>query len=34
MKLATFTEGGSTRIGVADGDDIIDLTAAAPSLPA
>lgn len=33
MKLATFTHDGSTRIGLADGDDIIDLTAAAPSLP-
>lgn len=33
MKLATFTQGGSTRIGLADGDDIIDLTEAAPSLP-
>ena len=33
MKLATFTHDGTTRIGVVDGDEIVDLTAAAPSLP-
>ena len=33
MKLTTFTHGGSTRIGVADGDEVIDLAEAAPSLP-
>ena len=33
MKLATFTQGNSTRIGVLDGDAIIDLSVAAPNLP-
>jgi len=33
MKLATFTESGATRIGVVDGDAIIDLSVAAPDLP-
>jgi len=33
MKLATFTHSGSTRIGVVDGDQIVDLSAAAPTLP-
>ncbi len=33
MKLATFTQGGSTRIGVVIGDEITDLAAAAPDLP-
>ena len=33
MKLATFTHGGTTRIGVVDGDSMIDLAAAAPELP-
>jgi 2-keto-4-pentenoate hydratase/2-oxohepta-3-ene-1,7-dioic acid hydratase in catechol pathway len=33
MKLATFTHGGSTRIGVAEGDEMIDLAEAAPALP-
>lgn len=33
MKLATFTQAGSTRIGVVDGEAIVDLSAAAPSLP-
>jgi 2-keto-4-pentenoate hydratase/2-oxohepta-3-ene-1,7-dioic acid hydratase in catechol pathway len=33
MKLATFTHAGSTRIGAVDGDAIVDLGAAAPSLP-
>ncbi len=33
MKLATFTHNGSTRIGVVDGDEVVDLAAAAPDLP-
>ncbi|MCS6925436.1 MAG: fumarylacetoacetate hydrolase family protein [Candidatus Binatia bacterium] len=33
MKLATFTHGGVTRIGVVDGDTIVDLSVAAPALP-
>jgi 2-keto-4-pentenoate hydratase/2-oxohepta-3-ene-1,7-dioic acid hydratase in catechol pathway len=33
MKLATFTHAGSTRIGVIDEDDVVDLTAADPDLP-
>ncbi len=33
MKLATFSHGGSTRIGVVHGEDILDLAAAAPDLP-
>ncbi len=33
MKLATFTHQGKTRIGVVKGDAIVDLSAAAPSLP-
>jgi 2-keto-4-pentenoate hydratase/2-oxohepta-3-ene-1,7-dioic acid hydratase in catechol pathway len=33
MKLATFTHGSKTRIGVVEGDEIVDLSAAAPSLP-
>ena len=33
MKLATFTHQGSTRIGVSDGKDIVDLSVAAPNLP-
>jgi 2-keto-4-pentenoate hydratase/2-oxohepta-3-ene-1,7-dioic acid hydratase in catechol pathway len=33
MKLATFTHGGSTRIGVADGDEMVDLSASVPNLP-
>ncbi len=33
MKLATFSHGGSTRIGVVVGDEIVDLAAAAPGLP-
>jgi 2-keto-4-pentenoate hydratase/2-oxohepta-3-ene-1,7-dioic acid hydratase in catechol pathway len=33
MKLATFTHAGTTRIGVVDGDEMIDLAAAAPDLP-
>jgi 2-keto-4-pentenoate hydratase/2-oxohepta-3-ene-1,7-dioic acid hydratase in catechol pathway len=33
MKLVTFTQGGSTRIGVLDGDAVVDLSIAAPNLP-
>ncbi len=33
MKLATFTEQGRTRIGIVDGDGVIDLSRAAPDLP-
>lgn len=33
MKLATFRGDGVTRIGVVDGDEIVDLAAAAPELP-
>ena len=33
MKLATFTHCGSTRIGVVEGDEVVDLTEAAPELP-
>ncbi|MGB0921618.1 MAG: fumarylacetoacetate hydrolase family protein [Alphaproteobacteria bacterium] len=33
MKLATFTHNGSTRIGLVEGDEMIDLSAAAPDLP-
>lgn len=33
MRLATFTHDGSTRLGLADGDEIVDLAAAAPGLP-
>ena len=33
MKLVTFTHGASTRIGVVDGDEVVDLTAASPGLP-
>ena len=33
MKLATFTHGGATRIGVVVDDSIVDLAAAAPELP-
>ncbi|MFT5441578.1 MAG: 2-keto-4-pentenoate hydratase/2-oxohepta-3-ene-1,7-dioic acid hydratase in catechol pathway [Myxococcota bacterium] len=33
MKLATFTHSGSTRIGVVDGNEVVDLTVAAPDLP-
>src|SRR5262245_5007616 len=34
MKLATFTHLGRTRVGVVTGDEILDLGAAAPTLPA
>ena len=33
MRLVTFSEGGTTRIGVLDGEEIVDLRAAAPDLP-
>jgi 2-keto-4-pentenoate hydratase/2-oxohepta-3-ene-1,7-dioic acid hydratase in catechol pathway len=33
MRLATFTHGGSTRIGVVRGEEVVDLAAAAPELP-
>ena len=33
MKLATFTHNGHTRIGIVDGKEIVDLSAAAPDLP-
>jgi len=33
MKLVTFTHSGSTRIGIVDGDDVVDLSRAAPDLP-
>ena len=33
MKLATFTHRGSTRVGVVHGQDVVDLSAAAPDLP-
>ena len=33
MRLATFTHQGTTRLGAADGDTIVDLAAAAPALP-
>jgi 2-keto-4-pentenoate hydratase/2-oxohepta-3-ene-1,7-dioic acid hydratase in catechol pathway len=33
MKIARFTEGGRTRLGVVDGTDVIDVGTADPSLP-
>ncbi len=33
MKLVTFTQSSSTRIGILDGNAIIDLSVAAPNLP-
>jgi len=33
MKLATFTHDGTRRIGVVDGEHVVDLTAARPDLP-
>jgi 2-keto-4-pentenoate hydratase/2-oxohepta-3-ene-1,7-dioic acid hydratase in catechol pathway len=33
MRLATFSQAGSTRIGVVRGEEIVDLSAAAPELP-
>jgi hypothetical protein len=33
VKLATFSQAGSTRIGVVVGDEVVDLAAAAPEMP-
>jgi 2-keto-4-pentenoate hydratase/2-oxohepta-3-ene-1,7-dioic acid hydratase in catechol pathway len=33
MRLATFSHAGSTRIGIVDGDAVVDLTEAEPDLP-
>ncbi len=33
MKLVRFTHQGSTRVGVVDGEEVVDLAAARPSLP-
>ncbi len=33
MKLVTFTQAGATRIGVVDGEAVVDLSTAAPELP-
>jgi 2-keto-4-pentenoate hydratase/2-oxohepta-3-ene-1,7-dioic acid hydratase in catechol pathway len=33
VKLATFTHDGRSRIGLVDGQDVVDLSAAAPELP-
>ncbi len=33
MKLATFTHGGATRVGVVDGEEVVDLSSAAGNLP-
>ncbi len=33
MKLATFSYGGTTRVGVVDGEEVVDLAAAGPDLP-
>src|SRR5262249_57556802 len=33
MKLATFTHAGQTRIGLVDEGEVVDLAAAAPTLP-
>lgn len=33
MKLATFSHAGSTRIGVVEGEEVVDLSAATPELP-
>ena len=33
MKLATFTHSGTTRVGLVDGEAVVDLAAAAPELP-
>ena len=33
MRLVTFSEGGTTRIGILDGEEIVDLGAAAPDVP-
>jgi 2-keto-4-pentenoate hydratase/2-oxohepta-3-ene-1,7-dioic acid hydratase in catechol pathway len=33
VKLATFTHGGTTRVGVVVGDEVVDVSRAAPELP-
>ena len=33
MKLCSFLQQGAPRIGVVDGDAVVDLSAAAPELP-
>ena len=33
MKLATFTDSSGTRVGVVQGDGVVDLASAAPDLP-
>jgi 2-keto-4-pentenoate hydratase/2-oxohepta-3-ene-1,7-dioic acid hydratase in catechol pathway len=33
MRLITFTHSGATRIGIVHGDDVVDLSVAAPDLP-
>ncbi|HVR29725.1 MAG TPA: Rv2993c-like domain-containing protein, partial [Thermoanaerobaculia bacterium] len=33
MRLVTFTHAESTRIGLLEGDHVVDLAAAAPGLP-
>ncbi len=33
MRLVTFTQAGATRVGLLDGEEIVDLRAAAPGLP-
>ena len=33
MKLITFTESGRSRVGLLNGDGVIDLSIACPSLP-
>jgi 2-keto-4-pentenoate hydratase/2-oxohepta-3-ene-1,7-dioic acid hydratase in catechol pathway len=33
MRLVTFTNDGSTRVGLLDGEQVVDLSAAAPGLP-
>ncbi|MDE0884852.1 MAG: fumarylacetoacetate hydrolase family protein [Myxococcota bacterium] len=33
MRLITFTESGTTRIGILDGESVVDLSAASPDLP-
>ena len=33
MKLATFTHLGSTRVGIVEGEEVVDLAEAAPDVP-
>ncbi|MDB5418966.1 MAG: fumarylacetoacetate hydrolase [Phenylobacterium sp.] len=33
MRLATFTQGGTTRLGLVEGDEVLDLASADPRLP-